>query len=327
MKLLILSRHGLRYPFFTKERSIKYFNKDIVNWNIDNLGSAFLTDKGALFELKMAQKIREFFNITNDINVKVMANSTQRTFQTAQLLSIGFFPAKKVDIQCQDYSFKNENEWYDINTDNINLVDYDLLWKYEAKSKKIYQKIIDLFDLKNCLFTNEETNITLNENKDGVFWRGKFFMACSLSDLLVVKYYFNEPYDSIFKSNNFIRDLRLIGKAKDYVIDFAFCDKNVINSNKKNIYKLIKKEFKNGKDLTLIVGHDTNIATTLAMLDVKMPDLKQLEKYPIGSKLIFAINDDNSFDLYIAFFDFKDIRNFNLSNPQIIKIASKIFLK
>ncbi|WP_228846739.1 hypothetical protein [Metamycoplasma hominis] len=77
----------------------------------------------------------------------------------------------------------------------------------------------------------------------------------------------------------------------------------------------------------MIVGHDTNIATTLAMLDVKMPDLKQLEKYPIGSKLIFAINDDNSFDLHIAFFDFKDIRNFNLSNPQIIKIASKIFLK
>lgn len=94
MKLLILSRHGLRYPFFTKERSIKYFNKDIVNWNIDNLGSAFLTDKGALFELKMAQKIREFFNITNDINVKVMANSTQRTFQTAQLLSIGLFLLK-----------------------------------------------------------------------------------------------------------------------------------------------------------------------------------------------------------------------------------------
>jgi|GEM_PF-4565611 len=58
----------------------------------------------------MAQKIREFFNITNDIDVKVMANSTQRTYQTAQLLSIGLFPAKKVDIQCQDYSFKNENE-------------------------------------------------------------------------------------------------------------------------------------------------------------------------------------------------------------------------
>ncbi len=88
---------------------------------------------------------------------------------------------------------------------------------------------------------------------------------------------------------DFISDLKLILKAKDFVIDLIWNNPKLALESEKNIYQLLKSCFYNNSDLNILVGHDTNIATVLGVLDIEVPELNQLEKYPIGSKLIFSV--------------------------------------
>ncbi|NES52939.1 histidine phosphatase family protein, partial [Escherichia coli] len=50
--------------------------------------------------------------------------------------------------------------------------------------------------------------------------------------------------------------------------------------------------------------------------------------YPIGSKLIFTVYDDKTFDLELAYFDYKDIVNFNINaEPKIVSLGTNLKLK
>ncbi|WP_406617487.1 hypothetical protein [Mycoplasmopsis adleri] len=325
-KILIFSRHGLRYPFFTKTKSLDFFNKDILNWNDENVGNPTLTKKGALIELKFSQWLKDYLKITNNTNLKVIANSTYRTFETAQLLSLGLKPGIETKIDCKDNTFKNEDEWFQLKYLNEDYIDWSKLHEYDKTSQDIYKKVNELFKLDNCKYNNEATNFELAPE-----WyktSGPLFMSSSWSDVLQLKYYLGFPEKEIFNSKNFIHDLKHLLKAKDRVIDFIFANEKLIKDSEKNVYKLIKHEAQKIEDITLIVGHDTNIATILHMLDIKMPEHNQLEKYPIGSKLIFQFNDDNTFNLDYAFFDYDDIRYFNIDkNPKIIHLGSNLKFK
>ncbi len=133
-----------------------------------------------------------------------------------------------------------------------------------------------------------------------------------MMDLRKVKYLDRE---------DFISDLKLILKAKDFVIDLIWNNPKLALESEKNIYQLLKSCFYNNSDLNILVGHDTNIATVLGVLDIEVPELNQLEKYPIGSKLIFSVYDDKSFDLELAYFDYQDIRNFNVNiEPKVVSL-------
>ncbi|WP_338822902.1 histidine-type phosphatase [Mycoplasmopsis felifaucium] len=327
MKKIIFSRHGLRYPFFTKEKSINFFNKDILNWEDENVGNPTLTKKGALIELRFGQWLKDYLQVKEDTSLKVIANSTYRTYETAQLLSLGLKPGQDTYIECKDKTFKTEDDNFQARYINESYIDRHKLCEFDEVSKDIYQKINQIFELDNdCKYNQEKTNFELAP----VWYKtsGPLFMSSSFSDVLQLKYYLGFKEADIFKSDNFINDLKMMLKAKDRVLDFIFANKKLLSDGEQNIYKLIKKEAKNDADLTLIVGHDTSIASLLCMLDIEMPEHNQLEKYPIGSKVIFTMHDDETFDLEYTFFDYEDIRNFQIdATPKVISLGKGLKFK
>ncbi|MBZ4195247.1 histidine-type phosphatase [Mycoplasma tauri] len=328
MRRIIFSRHGLRYPFHAEEKWDTLFNKKIVSWNFDKSLSAHLSEKGAMIELAFGQFLKKYLNVTKETTLKVIANSTSRTFETAQLLSLGLKPASDININCLDKSFMKDTPDFNVSHEEGSSIDINLIKKYDKKAEKegVFKKINELFNLDaNCRYNKDEYWSIFT---DGWFkTKGRLFYSSSFSDILQLKYYFGHNYDEIFKSDNFVNDLKIMLKSKDYVLDLLSGDKEKIINSDHSIYKLIKKEFKNNDDITLIVGHDTNIASIFAALELNMPEHGQIEKYPIGSKLIFTINDDESFDLEYLFYTHEDIRNMNLDMPMIVKIGKNLRFK
>ncbi|QSF13929.1 hypothetical protein [Mycoplasma sp. Mirounga ES2805-ORL] len=326
-KRLILSRHGLRYTFFDRAKSLKIFNKDIVNWEDDKLGNGFLTQKGIKIEEQFGKFLKEFLKIDSQTKIKTIANSIDRTYKTAQTLLQNMQPEKDNDIFVTDPNLNTHENRFDIKLSDITNIDFNLLNVLDKESKSAYQKIIDLFNIENSNYLNIKNNVSHNEKNDWLNTEGPLFWTSSFSDLLQSKYYDGVDQNKIFQSNNFIEDLKLISKTKDRVIDLLWTNKDVLVNSEENIYHFLKDELTKVEDLTLLVGHDVSIAPILKMLDVKMPEHNQLEKYPIGSKLLFEINGDGTFDLSYMFYDYNEIRSFKLTKPIVLKLGYNLHFK
>nr|AOG29669.1 histidine acid phosphatase family protein [Mycoplasmopsis bovis] len=330
MKRIILSRHGVRYPFEFRDKFKNIFSKDIVNWNYDSTLNANLTNKGALLELLFAKFLRKYLCINNDNIINIVANSTSRTYETARLLSLGLVPGRQIKIECSDLSFAKRDPWFELNYPNQSYINNDRVNEFDQKAAKlgIYDKFKEIFNLDNeCLYMQSNTTLSYAEGE----WlkpSGKLFYSSSTSDVMQSMFYDGFKESEIFRSQDFISDLKLILKAKDFVIDLIWNNPKLVLESEKNIYQLLKSCFYSNSDLNILVGHDTNIATVLGVLDIEVPELNQLEKYPIGSKLIFSVYDDKSFDLELAYFDYQDIRNFNVNiEPKVVSLGSNLKLK
>lgn len=330
MKKIIVSRHGVRYPFEFESKFKKIFGKDILKWQFDPELSAHLSNKGALLELLFAKFLKKYLNVDSSMNINIVANSTHRTYETARLLALGLMPEKNIEIECSDSYFSKRDPWFELNypaksyIDNKRVNDFD----QKASNLGIYDKFKELFNLdNNCLYVQSQSQVGFVENE----WlkpTGRLFFSSSASDVMQSMYYHGFKESEIFKSSDFLKDLKLLLKAKDFVIDLIWNNPTLALESQKNIYKLLKSQFYTNYDLSILVGHDTNLATVLGVLDIDVPDLNQLEKYPIGSKLIFTVHDDKTFDLELAYFDYKDIVNFNINaEPKIVSLGTNLKLK
>ncbi|MGV2393129.1 UNVERIFIED_CONTAM: hypothetical protein O8I53_09240 [Campylobacter lari] len=185
------------------------------------------------------------------------------------------------------------------------------------------------FDLEEGILKKHKTDFQIILDASRNYPKGPLANCSTFSDLLQVKYFLNFELEKIIpNSNNFLQDLKLISKAKDQIIDLVYQNKKMVDETEKNVVKLIKKEILNDYDLTLLVGHDTNIATILDYLDVKLDfERDVIEKYPIGSKLLFTIHDDKSFDLEYLYFDYQDIRKSNFDKPVILNLGKNLRFK
>ena len=143
--------------------------------------------------------------------------------------------------------------------------------------------------------------------------------------LFILKYYEGFDQKEIFESDNFIEDLKFMAKAKDEFLDCIFADKDYQNLAKSNVFdNILLKELKEENRNSLIVGHDSNLSVIMSKLgiDYKINE-NSLEKYPIGAKLIFKVYEDNSYDLYYAYFDYKSMRDLNSKKDLIIEFLKK----
>ncbi len=324
-KRIIFSRHGLRYPLFYKDDLIKTYGKDIVNWDFHDKLMGHLSKKGAIIEYLFGQELAEILGIENNKEMRVLCNSTHRTYHTARLLTLGMTPFKEQIINYKDKEFKTLDTRYNILFHKDELLDHEKVKKLDKKLEKVYIRIEELLDLKKGTITDKKTTIKLDE-KGYLNVKGALRMATDIADMFVLKYYENFPEKEIFDSPNFMEDLRLISTAKDEFLDLIFGDVRYIKESKENPYLLLKEELKTDNDLTLIVGHDSNLSCLINMLgiDYKLNE-NMIEKYPIGAKLLFEVYDDNSYDLSYIYYHYDDIRNIKYAKPIIEKIHSGKF--
>ena len=167
-------------------------------------------------------------------------------------------------------------------------------------------------------FRTDDLSISLTQGKEPSM-TGSLKNACSLSDALILQYY--EESDA--KKAGFGRELSFqqwkdIAEIKDVYGDVLFSAPLVSVNVAHPLLQTIADELHNEeRKFTYLCGHDSNISSVLASLDVEDYVLPStLEKTPIGSKVVFNtfINDEgeNFYGVYLVYQTTDQLRNLSM---------------
>ncbi len=319
-KLIIFSRHGLRYPLLKYESMQGIISEKDVNWDFEE---GMLTEKGEILEFKMGIFLRKYIEKFGKKLKKIefSSNSIKRTVATAKILATSMFPYREIEIKFKDKTFSTMEKDFNIYLDSLD-INKEKLKKLDYRLKPQYERLEKILNIEDGTFLNIGSNIKIGEN-GFLMSDGAFKIATDIVDMYILKYFEGFKEQNIFKSDNFYKDLEYISEIKDSLLDTIFGDLDYINDSPTEITKLIQSKINSETDLDVIVGHDSNIATIFAKLGINL-DYKILEKYPIGAKLLFKVYDDNSFDLELIYYKPESIRNMNNDNPVIVNLGERL---
>lgn len=319
-KLIIFSRHGLRYPLLKYESMQGIISEKDVNWDFEE---GMLTEKGEILEFKMGIFLRKYIEKFGKKLKKIefSSNSIKRTVATAKILATSMFPYREIEIKFKDKTFSTMEKDFNIYLDSLD-INKEKLKKLDYRLKPQYERLEKILNIEDGTFLNIGSNIKIGEN-GFLMSDGAFKIATDIVDMYILKYFEGFKEQNIFKSDNFYKDLEYISEIKDSLLDTIFGDLDYINDSPTEITKLIQSKINSEIDLDVIVGHDSNIATIFAKLGINL-DYKILEKYPIGAKLLFKVYDDNSFDLELIYYKPESIRNMNNDNPVIVNLGERL---
>ena len=319
-KLIIFSRHGLRYPLLKYESMQGIISEKDVNWDFEE---GMLTEKGEILEFKMGIFLRKYIEkfCKKLKKIEFSSNSIKRTVATAKILATSMFPYREIEVKFKDKTFSTMEKDFNIYLDSLD-INKEKLKKLDYRLKPQYERLEKILNIEDGTFLNIGSNIKSGEN-GFLMSDGAFKIATDIVDMYILKYFEGFKEQNIFKSDNFYKDLEYISEIKDSLLDTIFGDLDYINDSPTKITKLIQSKINSETDLDVIVGHDSNIATIFAKLGINL-DYKILEKYPIGAKLLFKVYDDNSFDLELIYYKPESIRNMNNDNPVIVNLGERL---
>lgn len=323
-KVIIYSRHGLRYPLFNYEELDGIITKEDINWDFEG---GILTPKGEKIEYQFGQYLRKYIK-NLDINIKskeFYSNSMRRTYLTAKILALSMFPFENIEVGHKYDVFDTIEDRFDVKIEEKNS-NKEKLQQLDDHLRKKYNKIEEMLNIKKDKIYSDKSTIYY---EDGVTKsKGAFKIATDIVDLFILKYYEGFNLDDIYKSDNLKEEIKYLSEIKDMLLDNIFGDIEYIKNSEKNCYKMLLDFVKSDKDLSVIVGHDANIATILTCLGLQNIKIgNDFEKYPIGSKLVFKIYDDNKFDLDMLYYDVETIRNFENNEPQCVSLGKGLTFK
>lgn len=312
-QVLIMSRHNLRAPLANNGSVLEQSTPS--QWPEWDVPGGQLTTKGGVLEVYMGHYMREWLADEGMVkagecppasNVYAYANSLQRTVATAQFFITGAFPGCDVPVHHQEQMGTMDPTFNPVITDNSPAFKEKALKAMEAErqkmqpgeSYKLLEQMTHYADSPSC---KEKQVCDLSEAKDtfsadyqkepGV--SGPLKVGNSLVDAFTLQYYEGFPMDQVawgeIKTD---QQWRLLSKLKNGYQDSLFTSPEVARNVAKPLVKyidnaLVTDQAKAPK-ITVLVGHDSNIASLLTALDFKPYQLHdQYERTPIGGKIVF----------------------------------------
>ncbi|MBQ6127044.1 MAG: histidine-type phosphatase [Erysipelotrichaceae bacterium] len=315
-EVVVLSRHNIRAPLSTKGSALDTATP--YTWYAWSSEASELSLRGGMLETSMGQYFRKWLAEEGLIpenyrpqgnEVRFYANAKQRTIATAQYFSSGFLPVANIKITTnQEYdkmdpvftpqlTFVTDRYVEDAKKQMYELIP-DLSKEYELLSNVIGLKDSEAYKNGSINdFNNDDIEFVMETNAEPGM-KGSLKTACSLSDALVLQYY--EESDGVAAA--FGHDLdseqwKAISNIKDTYTDVLFTAPLVAVNVAHPLLQEIDRELENNERLfSFLCGHDSNIASVLAALDVKdyvLPESIE-RNTPIGSKLVFEKWEKNS---------------------------------
>lgn len=315
-EVVVLSRHNIRAPLSTKGSALD--NATPYTWYQWSSNASELSLRGGMLETAMGQYFRKWLESEglipenyrpNDDEVRFYANAKQRTIATAQYFSSGFLPVANMRIMTnQEYdkmdpvftpqlTFVSDEYIKDATKQMYDLIP-DLSKEYELLSDVV--KFKESSGYKDGTYkdlNNDDVEFIMEVNAEPGM-KGSLKTATSLSDALILQYY--EEADAkaaAFGSDLTSEQWQSLSNIKDSYNDVLFTAPLVSINVAHPLLKEINKELKNDKRLfSFLCGHDSNIGSVLAALDVKkyaLPDSIE-RNTPIGSKLLFEKWEKNN---------------------------------
>lgn len=315
-EVVVLSRHNIRAPLSTKGSALD--NATPYTWYQWSSNASELSLRGGMLETAMGQYFRKWLESEelipenyrpNDDEVRFYANAKQRTIATAQYFSSGFLPVANMRIMTnQEYdkmdpvftpqlTFVSDEYIKDATKQMYDLIP-DLSKEYELLSDVV--KFKESSGYKDGTYkdlNNDDVEFIMEVNAEPGM-KGSLKTATSLSDALILQYYEEADANAAAFGNNLtIEQWQSLSNIKDSYNDVLFTAPLVSINVAHPLLKEINKELKNDKRLfSFLCGHDSNIGSVLAALDVKkyaLPDSIE-RNTPIGSKLLFEKWEKNN---------------------------------
>ncbi len=359
---VILSRHNIRAPLSTKGSLLeKVTTHPWFEWTA---GASELTTRGGALENQFGLYFRKWLvdaglfkenanPTTNEVNV--YANSMQRCIATANYFKTALFPVGDVKVNHRFVPSKMDPVFFPRLTKTSKSFKAQALKEIAAMGgkkgivginedlKECYEITAKVLDLKNspvckqdnlCAFDNYNTQIIL-EKGDEPRMKGSLKDANTCSDALILQYY-EEPdaKKAAFGHNITLTDWTKIAKIKDVYGDVLFAAPTVaVNVAHPLLVYMYDELSDKDRKLSFLCGHDSNIASVTAALEVEPYNLPNSieKKTPIGCKLVFEKFEGKDGQMYcdinLTYQSTDQLRNIamlGLNNPpQIFPISLK----
>lgn len=359
---VVLSRHNIRAPLSTKGSLLeKVTTHPWFEWTA---GASELTTRGGALENQFGLYFRKWLvdaglfkenanPTTNEVNV--YANSMQRCIATANYFKTALFPVGDVKVNHRFVPSKMDPVFFPRLTKTSKSFKAQALKEIAAMGGKkgivginedlkegyeITAKVLDLKDSPACkqdnlcAFDNYNTQIIL-EKGDEPRMKGSLKDANTCSDALILQYY-EEPdaKKAAFGHNITLTDWTKIARIKDVYGDVLFAAPTVaVNVAHPLLVYMYDELSDKDRKLSFLCGHDSNIASVTAALEVESYDLPNSieKKTPIGCKLVFEKFEGKDGQMYcdinLTYQSTDQLRNIamlGLNNPpQIFPIALK----
>ena len=361
-EVVILSRHNIRSSLSVNGSMLqKMTPHQWIKWSA---APSELTLRGGALETIMGQFFRKWTvdeglfteNAVPTVDeVNFYANSMQRTIATAQYFSSGFMPVANLHINHRFTPSKMDPVFFPALTKSSEAFKAQALKEIAAMGgkkgivgineglKDSYQLIERVLDLKNspacksgevCAFNDYNTQLKL-EKGDEPNMKGSLKFANSASDALILQYYEDtDPVQAAFGQKLSNDEWEKIAKVKDVYGDVLFTAPIVAVNVAHPLLVYMKDELnaKNRK-FTFLCGHDSNIASVNAALEVEEYSLPQSieKKTPIGSKLVFEKWVDKEGKEFVAvnivYQTTEQLRNVTLLNLENRPVVFSLKLK
>lgn len=312
-QVLIMSRHNLRAPLANNGSVLEQSTPNA--WPEWEVPGGQLTTKGGVLEVYMGHYMREWLAEQKLVTsgecpapgtVYAYANSLQRTVATAQFFITGAFPGCDIAVHHQDKMGVMDPTFNPVITDGSAEFSEKAIKAMEARrqqdslgeSYQLLEKIVRYDQSPSCkekqvcsLTTASDTFSASVQQEPGV--SGPLKIGNSLVDAFTLQYYEGFPLDQVaWGEITTAQQWRLLSKIKNSYQDALFTSPDVARNVAKPLVKYIDKalvtDAANTPKVTLLVGHDSNIASLLTALDFAPYQLHdQYERTPIGGKIVF----------------------------------------
>ena len=312
-QVLMMSRHNLRAPLANNGSVLEQSTPN--KWPEWDVPGGQLTTKGGVLEVDMGHYMREWLAEQGMVKsgecpppdtVYAYANSLQRTVATAQFFITGAFPGCDIPVHHQEKMGTMDPTFNPVITDDsaafseqaVAAMEKELSKLQLTDSYQLLEKIVNYKDSPACkekqqcsLVDGKNTFSAKYQQEPGV--SGPLKVGNSLVDAFTLQYYEGFPMDQVawgeIKSD---QQWKVLSKLKNGYQDSLFTSPEVARNVAKPLVSYIDKALVTDRTsapkITVLVGHDSNIASLLTALDFKPYQLHdQNERTPIGGKIVF----------------------------------------
>ena len=311
-QVLMMSRHNLRAPLANNGSVLEQSTPN--KWPEWDVPGGQLTTKGGVLEEYMGHYMREWLAEQGMVKsgecpppdtVYAYANSLQRTVATAQFFITGAFPGCDIPVHHQEKMGTMDPTFNPVITDDsaafseqaVAAMEKELSKLQLTDSYQLLEKIVNYKDSPACkekqqcsLVDGKNTFSAKYQQEPGV--SGPLKVGNSLVDAFTLQYYEGFPMDQVawgeIKSD---QQWKVLSKLKNGYQDSLFTSPEVARNVAKPLVSYIDKALVTDRTsapkITVLVGHDSNIASLLTALDFKPYQLHdQNERTPIGGKIV-----------------------------------------
>ncbi|HBQ77934.1 MAG TPA: bifunctional glucose-1-phosphatase/inositol phosphatase, partial [Erwinia persicina] len=311
-----------------------------------------LTTKGGVLEVYMGRYTREWLaqpGLVKDgacpapDDIYAYANSLQRTVATAQFFITGAFPGCDIAVSHQDEMGTMDPVFNPVITNDSEDFNKQALTAINGEGEKLalkpaFQRLEKIIDYKNspacdgkkqCDLSSNQNKFSADNGKEPNV-SGPLKVGNSLVDAFTLQYYEGFPMEQVawgqIKTPEQWKELAAIKNGyQDTLFTSPVVAREVAAPLVDYIRSLLVDQDKaSAPKVTLMVGHDSNIASLLTALDFKPYDLPgQNEQTPIGGMIQFQRWHDKKNDrelvkveyVYQTSSQLRDAEVLSLDNP------------